>query len=85
MDGNQVVKANSRLRMRLTKAAIINSKRFPKIHPIFGFISFKPNRALIEIENINHHPTKLKAFDYQDGSEGIYVENSLRAEVTTKL
>lgn len=85
VDGDQVVKANTRLRMRLTKGAIIGSKRMPKNTPIFGFISFQPNRALIEIENVNHHPTKLKAFDLQDGSEGIYVENNFRAEATNEV
>lgn len=85
VDGDQVVKSNSRLRMRLTKAATINSKRIPKNTPIYGFISFQPNRVLIEIENIEHHPTKLKAFDLQDGSNGIYVENNFRAEVTSEV
>ncbi|MDT0651466.1 conjugative transposon protein TraM [Autumnicola edwardsiae] len=85
VDGNQVVKANSRLRMRLTKAATINSKQIAKNTPIYGFISFQPNRVLIEIENIEHHPTKLKAFDLQDGSDGIYVENNFRAEVTNEV
>lgn len=85
VDGKQVVKANSRLRMRLTEAATINNKRIPKNTPIFGFISFQPNRALIEIENIQHHPTNLKAFDLQDGSEGIYVENNFRAEATNEV
>jgi len=85
VDGDQVVKANSRLRMRLTKAATINSKRIPKNTPIYGFISFQPNRVLIEIENIQHHPTKLKAFDLQDGSNGIYMENNFRAEVTNEV
>jgi len=85
VDGDQVVKANSRLRMRLTKAAIINSKRIPKNTPIYGFISFQPNRVLIAIENIEHRPTELKAFDLQDGSDGIYVENNFRAEVTNEV
>ena len=85
VDGDQIVKANTRLRMRLTKAATINGKEMPKNTPIFGFISFQPNRALIEIENIKHHPTKLKAFDLSDGSEGIYVENNFRAEATTEV
>ena len=85
VDGDQVVKANARLRMRLSKAAMINNKRMPKNTLVFGFISFQPNRALIEIENINHHPTKLKAFDLQDGSEGIYVENNFRAEATNEV
>ncbi|QLG44716.1 conjugative transposon protein TraM [Costertonia aggregata] len=85
VDGDQVVQANTRLRMRLTKAATINGKLMPKNTPIFGFISFQPNRALIEIENIKHHPTKLKAFDLQDGSEGIYVENNFREEATREV
>ncbi|MCK0123888.1 conjugative transposon protein TraM [Gelidibacter sp. F2691] len=85
VDGDQVVKANSRLRMRLTKAAMINNKEMQKNTLVFGFISFQPNRALIEIENINHHPSKLKAFDLQDGSEGIYVENNFREEITTEV
>ncbi len=85
VDGDQVVQANTRLRMRLTKAAMINSKAMPKNTLVFGFISFQPNRALIEIENINHHPTKLKAFDLQDGSEGIYVEHNFRAEATREV
>jgi len=85
VDGDQVVNANSRLRMRLTRNATINGKLMPKNTFVFGFISFQPNRALIEIENIDHHPTKLKAFDLQDGSEGIYIENNFRAEATTEV
>jgi hypothetical protein len=85
VDGDQIVKANTRLRMRLTEAATINGKQMPKNTFLFGFINFQPNRALIEIENINHHPTKLKAFDLQDGSEGIYVENNFRAEATSEV
>jgi hypothetical protein len=85
VDGNQVVKTNYRLRMRLLKDALINGVKVPKNTPVFGFISFKPNRALIEIENINHRPVKLKAFDLQDGSEGIYVKNSFRADVSREV
>ncbi|PHR10493.1 MAG: conjugal transfer protein TraM [Aequorivita sp.] len=85
VDGNQVVKTNYRLRMRLLEDAVINGLKVPKNTPIFGFISFKPNRALIEIENINRQPVKLKAFDLQDGSEGIYVENSFRADATREV
>lgn len=85
VDGDQVVRANTRLRMRLTKDAMINGKQMPKNALVFGFISFQPNRAIIDIENIRHHPTKLKAFDLLDGSEGIYVENNFRAEATTEV
>jgi len=85
VDGNQVVKDNSRLRMRLVQDAMINNKKVPKNTPIYGFISFQPNRALIMIENIQNHPTSLKAFDVQDGSEGIYVENNFRADATNEV
>ena len=85
IDGTQVVKANSRLRMRLAQPASIGDKFIPKNTPVFGFVSFQPNRVLIEIENINKHQTSLKAFDLEDGSEGIYIENNFRAEVTTEV
>ncbi len=85
VDGDQVVQANTRLRMRLTKSATINGKLMLKNTPIFGFISFQPNRALIAIENIKHYPAKLKAFDLLDGSEGIYVENNFREEVSREV
>lgn len=85
VDGTQTVKTNYRLRMRLMKDAIINNIKIPRNTPVYGFVSFKPNRAIIEIENINHQPTKLKAFDLQDGSEGIYVENSFKADATREV
>ncbi len=85
VDGTQIVKTNYRLQMRLIKEAYINNVLVPKNTPIYGFVSFKPNRTQITIENINHQPVTLKAFDLQDGSEGIYVENSFRAEVANEV
>lgn len=85
VDGTQTVKTNYRLRMRLMKDAIINNIKIPRNTPVYGFVSFMPNRTIIEIENINHQPTKLKAFDLQDGSEGIYVENSIKADATREV
>lgn len=85
VDGNQTVKTNYRLQMRLLKDATVYGQHYPKNTPIYGFVSFKPNRTIIDIENINHRPVKLKAYDLQDGSEGIYIENSFRAEVTNQV
>jgi hypothetical protein len=85
VDGTQTVKANFRLQMRLEREALIDGQRISKNTPLYGFISFKPNRVAINIENINHHPTKLKAFDLQDGSEGVYAENSFRTEATQEV
>ncbi|MDC9722239.1 MAG: conjugative transposon protein TraM [Urechidicola sp.] len=85
VDGTQTVRTNFRLQMRLTKEAIIKGILLPKNTSIYGFVSFKPNRTIIKIENINHQPVKLKAFDLQDGSEGIYIENSFRAEARQEV
>lgn len=85
VDGNQVVKAHSRLRMRLTKDTKINNVVLPKNTVLYGFISFKPNRAMIKIENIQSIATSLKAFDIDDGAEGIYVENNFRSEATEEI
>ncbi len=85
VDGNQTVKANFRLRMRLYKDAIISNRLIQKNTPVFGFISFQPNRVLIEIEKIQNTSVNLTAFDYEDGSEGIYVENSFRADARREI
>lgn len=85
VDGNQVVQSGFRLKMRLTEDALINNVKFPANTPVYGFIRFQPNRALIEIENIAHYPVKLKAYDLQDGREGIYVENNIRADASKEV
>lgn len=85
VDGNQVVQSGFRLKMRLTEDALIKNVKFPANTPVYGFIRFQPNRALIEIENIAHYPVKLKAYDLQDGSEGIYVENNIRSDARKEV
>ncbi|AUS06267.1 conjugative transposon protein TraM [Pseudotamlana carrageenivorans] len=85
VDGTQSVRNNFRLRMRLTQAARIDNHVYPKNTTIYGFVSFKPNRTIIKIQNINHHPVKLKAFDLEDGTEGVYIENSFHAEARQEV
>jgi len=85
VNGAQTVKKNYRLKMRLINDANINGNSFPKNTEIYGFVSFKPNRAIIAITNINHQPVKLKAYDLQDGSEGVYIENNFQAEATNEV
>ncbi|GGK21928.1 hypothetical protein GCM10007962_15080 [Yeosuana aromativorans] len=85
VDGTQTVKAHCRLRMRLMRDVVINKIDIPRNTIVYGFVSFQPNRAMIDIENINHQPVKLKAFDFEDGSEGIYIENSFRAEASKEV
>ncbi|MCM4152025.1 conjugative transposon protein TraM [Arenibacter sp. N53] len=85
VDGSQVVRAYSRLQLRLLQEVQLGNTKIPKNTLIYGIVSFKPNRTLLKIDNINHIPVKLKAFDLQDGLEGIYVENSFRGEVANEV
>lgn len=85
VDGTQVVKKDFRLLMRLTESAQINGRWYAVNTPIYGFVSFKPNRTLIRIEHITGEKVKLIAYDLLDGSEGIYIENSFRAEARQQL
>ncbi len=85
VDGTQTVKQNHRLQMRLMNNTRINGEYLPRNSLIYGFIKFQPNRTLISIEHINHQVVKLSAHDFQDGNEGIYIENSFRSEVRQQL
>ncbi|MHA6280843.1 conjugative transposon protein TraM [Salinimicrobium sp. CAU 1759] len=85
VNGGQQVRINDRLELILTSDATINDLHFPKNTLLYGFISFQPNRVMIKITHINNTPVKLKAFDLQDGNEGIYVENSFRSEATREV
>lgn len=85
VDGSQVVKKDFRLLMRLTEPAQINGQWFAKNTPVYGFVSFKPNRTMIRIEHIKGNPVRLTAYDIQDGGQGVYIENSFRAEAQQQL
>ncbi len=85
VDGTQTVRTDYRLQMRLLKDATIYGQHYSKNTPVYGFVSFKPNRAIIAINTIDHRSVKLTAYDFQDGSEGIYIENSFRAEATNQV
>lgn len=85
VDGQQTVKTNYRLQMRITEEVLIDNKVIPKNTPVFGFVRMQSNRVLIVIESIAQQPIQLKAFDVQDGSEGIYIENSFRAEASQEV
>ncbi|MCX2679854.1 conjugative transposon protein TraM [Galbibacter sp. EGI 63066] len=85
VDGTQTVKKDFRLRLRLLKGATIYGHYFPKNTPIYGFVSFKPNRTMITIGHIAQEPVKLRAYDLEDDSEGIYIENSFHADARQQL
>ena len=47
VDGTQTVRQHYRLQMRLLEDVIINGTVIPRNTAIYGFVSFKPNRAMI--------------------------------------
>lgn len=85
VDGTQVLKKDFRLNMRLAKGVTIAGQRFDKNTPVYGSVSFKPNRTMIHIEHIGQLPVELSAYDLQDGSEGIYIKNSFRADASQQF
>ena len=85
VDGLQTIKIHDRLRMLTSKDITINGLLIPKNTLVYGIVSFKPNRVLLSIVNINHKPMSFKAFDLQDGLEGLYIINTFRAEATREI
>lgn len=81
VDGEQTVKTNNRLQMRITKDVLLHNTLLPKNTVLFGIVKFRPNRVVLEVANIDHKPVKLTAFDLADGLEGIYVQNSFKGDI----
>jgi len=70
---NQQVTDGSRVKIRLTKQAVIEDKTYPANTIIYGIASIKPNRMLISIAKINQQDIALEIFDAEDSQQGIYV------------
>ena len=85
VDKKQVIKVNDRLQMRTLGDVEINGVLIPKNTTLFGIVSFKPNRVLLQIENIDNIPLSFKAYDFRDRLEGIYIKNSFREELRQQV
>ncbi|WP_149304193.1 conjugative transposon protein TraM [Pareuzebyella sediminis] len=85
VDGKQVLRKNSRIRLRLVEPTMINGQRFPKYSTLFGTVRFRPNRTILNITQIDHVPLQWEAFELQDGLPGLYLENSLREEAAQEV
>ncbi|UII80103.1 conjugative transposon protein TraM [Flagellimonas sp. CMM7] len=85
IDKKQVIKVNDRLQMRTLHNVEIEGRLIPKNTTLFGMVSFKPNRVLLQIENIDNVPLSFKAYDFRDRLEGIYVKNSFREELRQQV
>ncbi|MFD2586074.1 conjugative transposon protein TraM [Croceitalea marina] len=85
VDGKQVLRKNSRIRLRLVEAVILEGQHFPAHTVVFGTVRFRPNRVLLHITQIGQLPMDWEAYDLQDGMQGLYLENSLREEATREV
>tara|TARA_R110000764_G_scaffold240089_1_gene342242 strand:- start:15898 stop:16839 length:942 start_codon:yes stop_codon:yes gene_type:complete len=81
----QTVRAHDRLEFQLLEEVVIHGKVVPEGTIVFGIVGFQPNRVVLDIGNINHIPIKVKAYDYRDGLEGLYIQNSFRAELSKEV
>jgi hypothetical protein len=85
IDGEQTIKVNDRLQMRATQNMTIQGIGIKKNTLIYGIVKFRPNRVILNVENIEGTPLKLKAYDNADGLEGIYIRNSFRGDVFNEV
>ena len=85
VDGKQVLRKNSRIRLRLVEALSLNENHFTANTVLFGTVRFRPNRVLVQLTQIGGLSLELAAYDVQDGMEGLYLENSLREEATMEV
>ncbi len=85
VDGKHIVKVNDRLELRTINDFLIDGVLVPRNTILYGIVSFKPNRVLLKIENVNHQKMSLKVYDVKDGLEGIYIKNSFRAEASKEI
>ena len=85
VDGKQVLRKNSRIRLRLVEALNLKRRYFPANTVLFGTVRFRPNRVMVQLTQIGGVSLELAAYDVQDGMEGLYLENSLREEATREV
>ena len=83
--GNQVLKNGHRLKLQLVEDIQVNNQLILKNTVVWGIVSFKPNRVLLDITQIGGQEIALEAADFQDGLQGIYIKNSLKSEVKNQV
>jgi Conjugative transposon, TraM len=70
---DQTVMNNNRIKLRLTRKAIIDDIVYPINTIVYGLVTIEPNRLKVLINSINQNPAKLEVYDAEDSSKGIYV------------
>ncbi len=84
IDGEQTVKTNDRLQMRLVNDATIQDIKIKKNTVLFGMVTLAPNRVILEVSSIKGNPIKLRAYDHVDGLEGVFIKNSFRRDAVNQ-
>jgi len=85
IDGEQTIKTNDRLQMRVTENTTVQGIDIKKNTLLYGIVKFRPNRVILQVNNIEGFPLKLLAYDDADGLEGIYIRNSFRGDVFNEV
>jgi len=85
IDGEQTIKTNDRLQMRVTENTTVQGIDIKKNTLLYGIVKFRPNRVILQVNNIEGFPLKLLAYDNADGLEGIYIRNSFRGDVFNEV
>jgi len=85
IDGEQTIKVNDRLQMRVTETTTVQGIDIKKNTLLYGIVKFRPNRVILQVNNVEGFPLKLLAFDNADGLEGIYIRNSFRGDALNEV
>lgn len=74
--GDHTIKQGERVKLRLTKRAVIAGMDFSENSYIYAFPTFQNNRVLLSINSINHVPVSISAYDTEDSALGLYVKGA---------
>lgn len=85
VNGDQVIRKDQRLELRLMEPIIIGKDTLPRNSILYAFCSFQPNRLLLEVQEVGLEKKSFEAYDISDGQQGIYIENSFRSRATTEV
>src|SRR5690606_29224291 len=83
--GEQTLRAGERLELRLLGELELEGRYFGRNSLLYGQVSFKANRVLVNLHPLGTPAVSLKAHDRSDGLEGIYVEHSYRQEAEREV
>ncbi|MFD2101287.1 conjugative transposon protein TraM [Flagellimonas iocasae] len=81
VDGDQTLREGHRLAMRLEEAVKIGGTILSRGTRVYGFAKLRPNRVMVEIDQVGDFHMKFQVHDLQDREAGIYVENHLKGEI----